>query len=59
MMNDILKYILLNLGKVIGVISALLLSILLLTIGLLKTLFIAAFVILGYILGKWHDEAVL
>lgn len=58
MMNDILKYILLNLGKVIGVISALLLSILLLTIGLLKTLFIAAFVILGYILGKWHDEGI-
>ncbi len=57
-MNEILKFIFLNIGKVAGVIIGLLIAFFLLTFGLLKTLFIAAFIILGYILGKWHDEGV-
>lgn len=57
-MNEILKFIFLNIGKVVGVILGLLIAFFLLTFGLLKTLFIAAFIILGYILGKWHDEGV-
>ncbi len=57
-MNEILKFIFLNIGKVVGVIIGLFIAFFLLTFGLFKTLFIAAFIILGYILGKWHDEGI-
>ncbi len=57
-MNEILRFIFLNIGKVVGVILGLLIAFFLLVFGLLKTLFIAAFIILGFILGKWHDEGI-
>lgn len=57
-MNELLKFLLLNTGKVVGVVLGLLIAFFLLTFGFLKTLFIAAFLILGYILGKWHDEGI-
>ena len=57
-MNEILKYLILNFWKITGVILFFLLALLLVIFGFLKTLFIIAFCVLGYILGKWKDEGV-
>ena len=57
-MNDILKYIFVNMGKIAGVVGAFILAVFLITLGIKKTLFIIAFIILGYLLGKWFDEGV-
>ena len=52
-MNDLLKYLILNIGKVVGILAGLIIALLIIKFGLLKTLFIIALVILGLILGKW------
>jgi uncharacterized membrane protein len=58
MNNDFLKLLFLNMGKTLGIALGLIIALFLLYFGILKTLFIAAFVILGFILGKWFDEGV-
>ena len=57
-MNDLIRFLLLNIGKTVGVILGIIIAALLLWLGIFKTLFIAAFIILGFILGKWHDEGI-
>jgi uncharacterized membrane protein len=57
-MNEILKYIILNFWKITGVLAGFLLALLLVIFGLLKTLFILAVILLGFILGKWKDEGI-
>jgi uncharacterized membrane protein len=58
MNNDFLKLLFLNFGKTAGIVLGFLLALFLLFFGILKTLFIFAFIILGYIIGKWFDEGV-
>jgi uncharacterized membrane protein len=55
-MNDFLKFIFSNFGKLLGLISGLIIALCLLFLGIWKTLFIIALVILGFILGKLYDE---
>ena len=55
-MNELLKYIILNFWKIAGFISFFLLALFLVIFGFLKTLFIVALAVLGFILGKWKDE---
>lgn len=57
-MNDLLKFLILNIGKVVGILAGLIIALLIIKFGLLKTLFIIALVILGLILGKWYDEGI-
>lgn len=57
-MNEILKYIILNFWKITGVAIFFLLGLSLVIFGVLKTLLIIAFCVLGFILGKWKDEGV-
>ena len=57
-MNDFIKLILLNPGKAAGILFGFVLALLIIFFGLFKTHFIAGLVVLGYILGKWHDEGV-
>ena len=56
MNNDLLKLIFLNFGRTAGIILGFFLAMLLIFFGILKTLFILALVVLGYIIGKWFDE---
>jgi uncharacterized membrane protein len=42
-------------GKIIGIISGLLLSVLMLVFGFFKTVFIASFMIIGFFIGKKID----
>jgi|DewCreStandDraft_4_1066084.scaffolds.fasta_scaffold04923_16 uncharacterized membrane protein len=55
-MNDLLKFILVNFGKIFGIFLGLVIALCLLLLGIWKTLFIVALVILGFIIGKWYDE---
>jgi uncharacterized membrane protein len=57
-MNELLKYLILNFWKIAGVLLFFLLGLSLVIFGFLKTLFIIAFCVLGYLLGKWKDEGV-
>ncbi len=57
-MNDVLRVIILNIGKITGALAGLLIALFLVCFGLFKTLFIAGLVVLGFILGKWYDEGV-
>jgi len=57
-MNEFIKLLLLNPGKTAGIVLGFVLALFLIFIGIFKTLFIAGLVVLGYILGKWHDEGV-
>lgn len=52
----ILEYIKLNTGKTIGTLIGLLTSILILTIGIFKTLLILICCVIGYIIGKRIDD---
>lgn len=55
-MNDFLKFLFSNFGKFLGIILGLIVALCLLFLGIWKTLFIVAIVILGFIIGKWYDE---
>ena len=55
-MNELLKYIILNFWKIAGTIVFFFLALFLVIFGFLKTLFIVALSVLGFILGKWKDE---
>ncbi|MBP7791482.1 MAG: DUF2273 domain-containing protein [Candidatus Goldbacteria bacterium] len=55
-MNDFMKFIFSNFGKFSGVILGIIIALCLLFMGIWKTLFIVAFVVLGFIIGKWYDE---
>ena len=55
-MNDFLRFLLLNIGKISGALIGFLLALFLVIFGFFKTLFIVALTLLGYILGKWKDE---
>ena len=57
-MNDFLRLLALNAGKAAGALAGFFLGLFLISFGLFKTLFIIALVILGFILGKWHDEGI-
>lgn len=58
MNNDFLRLLFLNFGKTLGIVLGFILAVLLIFFGILKTLFILAFIILGFIIGKWFDEGV-
>jgi uncharacterized membrane protein len=58
MNNDFLKLLFLNFGKTAGIVLGFVLALFLIFFGLLKTLFILAFIVLGFIIGKWVDEGV-
>jgi uncharacterized membrane protein len=58
MNNDFLRLLFLNFGKTAGIVLGFVLALLLLFFGILKTLFIIAFIVLGFIIGKWFDEGV-
>lgn len=47
-----------NPGKSVGAVSGFLLGILILTFGILKTLVVILFVILGIIIGKMADDRI-
>ncbi len=55
-MNDFLKFIFSNFGKLIGLVLGLIIALCLLFLGIWKTLFIVGLVISGFIIGKWYDE---
>ena len=55
-MNDFLRFLLLNIGKISGALIGFLLALFLVIFGFFKTLFIVALTLLGFILGKWKDE---
>ena len=55
-MNDILRFIALNINKVAGAILGFILALLIIFFGIPNTLLIIALVVLGFILGKWRDE---
>ncbi|HDQ26720.1 MAG TPA: DUF2273 domain-containing protein [bacterium] len=57
-MNELLKYILINSGKSLGIFLGFTIGLMIVLLGFLQALFIAALVVLGFILGKWHDEGV-
>jgi uncharacterized membrane protein len=50
------EYISRNKGKIIGIILGLVFSILVLTIGFFKSLFIALCVLIGYYIGNKYDK---
>lgn len=52
----LLNFIIKNRGKIIGLIIGLLFSILTITIGFLKTVFIVICTVLGYYIGKKIDN---
>ncbi len=58
MNNDFLRLLFLNFGKTLGIVLGFILAVLLIFFGILKTLFILAFIVLGFIIGKWFDEGV-
>ena len=58
MNNEFLRFIFLNIGKAAGVILGLIVALFLVFLGILKTLLILAFIVLGYLIGKWYDEGV-
>lgn len=43
-------------GKALGILIGLLVSVLIITIGLLETVFIMVFIYIGYIVGKRLDD---
>lgn len=55
-MNDILKFLALNIGKTAGVILGIVLAFFIIFFGIPNTLLIIALAVLGFILGKWHDK---
>ncbi len=57
-MKEFLHFLLLNIGKIIGIISAFIISLLIVIFGIAKTLIILLFCLLGYIIGKWFDEGI-
>ena len=57
-MNELLKFVILNFWKLAGFLAFFMLALFLVIFGFLKTLFIIALAVLGFILGKWKDEGV-
>lgn len=55
-MNDFIKFIFVNLGKIFGIITGLIVALCLIFLGIWKTLFIITLVIIGYLFGKLYDE---
>ena len=57
-MNELLKYILLNIGKSVGIAAGFVFALFIIFLGIKNTLFIALLCTLGYFLGKWYDQGV-
>ena len=57
-MNELLKFIILNFWKLAGCVFFFFLALFLVIFGFLKTLFILALAVLGFIFGKWKDEGI-
>jgi uncharacterized membrane protein len=55
-MNDFTRFLLLNIGKAGGALLGLAVAVMILSLGLSKTLFIFLFTALGFLLGKFVDE---
>ncbi len=57
-MKDLFKIILLNIGKIVGLLVSFFLGLFLIIFGFWKTLLLISLVLLGYLLGKLYDEGV-
>lgn len=54
----LLEWIMIHRGKIIGAAAGLVIGILVIYVGILKTLFISLCVVLGYLAGKQLDDRV-
>ena len=57
-MKEFLRYLVVNIGKILGTITGFFLALLIVIFGVGKTLIIILFCLLGYIIGKWFDEGI-
>lgn len=55
-LNRILEYIKLNIGKTIGTLLGLIIALLIFAIGFFKTFFITMCTLFGYVIGKKIDD---
>ncbi|MBN2753648.1 MAG: DUF2273 domain-containing protein [Candidatus Goldbacteria bacterium] len=55
-MTEFLKLILLNIGRITGVLAGFILALFLVIFGVWKTVFILLLTIFGFILGRFYDD---